>query len=134
MTVFRKSVSWSKFLHALECPRRLQNILDKVYTHRTGGSRAGALGKLVQKVFELYFNNDFNLQDKGRRPEVLLKMLDKVLQSKWALDEEIDASFKEDAVPQILQGYETFAAQKLLGFRIRSEVKTMAVYDGFRMF
>ena len=133
MTVFRKSVSWSRFQLALTCPLKLQNTLDKVWAPSSGWNKYAAMGKLVQKVFELYFNNDLNLNPKGRDPAVLIRILDKVLASKWAADELIDETFREDAIPQLVCGYEQFQSQKLLGYRIRSEVAVKGAHEGFRM-
>lgn len=135
MTVFRKSVSWSKFYLALECPLRLQKTIEKEYSVKfSQRPRAAAMGKLVQKVFELYFNGGFNLKANGKRAEVLVKILDKVLPSSWAVEEGIDSTFREEAVAQIEQGFEIVAGQMVLDYQIRSEVAMQAVYAGFRMF
>lgn len=135
MTTFRKSVSWSKFNLALECPLRLQKTLEKEYSSKFGATtRPASMGKLVQKVFELYFNNDLNLQDNGKRPEVLVKIMDKVLADKWSKAEGLDESFREEAIPQLTNGFEIFKSMGLLQYRVRSEVSMQVSYQGFRMF
>lgn len=135
MTVFRKSVSWSKFRLALSCPLRLQKTIDKEYSPKFGvTSPAAAMGKLVQKVFELYFNGDFNLKEGGQRITVLVKILDKVINSPWAVTEGVDPSFKDDAVNQLAVGLATFHDMGILNRQIRSEVKMQVTYAGLRMF
>lgn len=135
MTVFRKSISWSKFSLALKCPLSLQKTIDKEFSVLRGpSSPSAALGKLVQKVFELYFNNDFNLKEGGQDPKVLIRVLDRTLVSKWAEKEGVDPEQRPDALEQVLKGLEIFREQKLLGHRIRSEVEMKVVFDGFRMF
>lgn len=135
MTVFRKSVSWSKFNLALTCPLRLQKTIDKEYSPKFGvNSTAAATGKLVQKVFELYFNNQFNLKDNGLRVEVLVKILDKVLKSKFAQDEGIDDTFREPSLPQLERGFALFRENGFMNYRVKSEVSMAVTYAGFRMF
>lgn len=120
---------------ALICPLRLQKTIEKEYSPKFGAlSRAASMGKLVQKVFELYFNGDYNLKENGLRSAVLVKILDKVLVSKWAKDEGVELDFREEAIPQLELGFETFVKEKVMGYRIRSEVKMQVTFNGFRMF
>jgi len=140
VTVFRKSVSWSKFALALKCPLQLQKTLDKEYSHRYGVKTApAAQGKLVQKVFELYFNGDLNLDPRGRRVQVLYNILEKVLKSKWAVGEELETfcsieGFLDEVKSQLAGGYELFSSMGLLGYKIRSEVQMQVQFKGFPMF
>lgn len=135
MTVFRRSVSWSKFDLALKCPLRLQKTIEKEYSPKFGAqTKAASMGKLVQKVFELYFNGDFNLKEGGLRPQVLVKILDKVLASKWCDEEGVLPEFREEAIPQLEKGFELFMQEKVMGYRIRSEVEMKVTFNGFRMF
>lgn len=135
MTVFRKSVSWSKFDLAIKCPLALQNTIDKKFSALWGiPTKASAMGKLVQKVFEVYFNLGLNLAPNGQRVEVLFKVLDKVLADPWCQKEGVDPSMREAALPQIQFGFEQFATQKILSYPIASEVKARGAYMGFPMF
>lgn len=135
MTVFRKSVSWSKFKMALECPLQLQKTIDKEYSSRFGTtSRAAASGKVVQKVFELYFNGSYNIQPNGQRPSVPLNILKKVMVSKWAVDEGVEQDQLEEIQEQVLNGYGVMSTMGILNKNVRSEVKMMVTYAGFRMF
>lgn len=135
MTVFRKSVSWSKFKLALECPLQLQKTVDKEYSARFGStSRSSASGKVVQKVFELYFNGSYNQQPTGQRVSVPVNILKKVMKSKWATDEGVEDNQMEEIEAQVVSGYETMSSMGILGKPVRSEVKMQVTYAGFRMF
>lgn len=135
MTKFNKSVSWSKFDMALRCPMKLQKTIDKEYSPKFGSTtRAAMMGTLVQKVFELYFNNDFNLKAGGRSGEVLHKILVKTLASKWASDGGFDSSFLDEAALQLVSGLKTLEEMGKLHLQTRSEVKMQVQFNGFRMF
>lgn len=141
MLIFRKSVSWSKFKMALDCPLALQKTLEKQRYVISWPNEAQIKGKIIQKVWELYFNNKMNLHPKGRSVEVVMKVLDRVLASPWLVSEKLvlknnstDESFKADLQRVLAKAYEVVAQMKLLQYEVRSEVKLASVFMGFRMF
>jgi hypothetical protein len=135
MTVWRKSVSWSKFELALTCPLALQKTIEKEYSSRFGAkSPHASMGKLVQKVFELYFNNTMNLKAGGQDPGVLQKILARVMASKWAEEEGVQADQEKEASELVAKGFAEFKTMGLLNKKVLSEVKLATQFQGFPMF
>ena len=141
MTVWRYSISWSKFKLALDCPLALQKTIDKMAPDHEKPNYYMVKGNLVQKVFEEYFNQGINLSAKGREPRIIEKVTDRVLESRFFVSEDVTypAEINEDDLiasvqHEVKNGLEIFRSRRLLDKRIKSEVKWNAVFRGFRMF
>ncbi len=82
MTVWRHNISWSKVKAALDCPYRLQLIIDKVPATDVGVNYYQELGKIVQYAFEMFFNQKINLKGPEARTEAVIgRVADKVIGS-----------------------------------------------------
>lgn len=143
MTIWDKPVSWSKLKLALECPRSLQFAVDKVPATDAGPNYYQQLGTWVQYCFEQYFNQDINLNPKGRSLDVMERVVSRVLMSsRWkrAQDEttypyeKTQTMLEAEILRQAKQGFLLFKTTGLLERKIRSEVKYAAVFRGMRMF
>jgi CRISPR/Cas system-associated exonuclease Cas4 (RecB family) len=142
MTVWRHSVSWSKLVLALECPRSLQYAIEKKPTGKVRTNFYQALGKVVQFVFEQYFNQKVNLRPGCDTPEVLLKITDRVFASRW-FNYELQPSYgygQDQALmekmtkAQVTNGLKIMRDLGMLHLELRSEVMLNGVFNGFRMF
>lgn len=131
MSIYTKAVSWSKVSLAYQCPRRLQKVVDKDGFVEQSLSREAKLGIIVQKCYELYFNGGFNLKPRGDRPEVVVNILNKVLQSPQAIEYHIvdDAPFKDLATDMVTQGYASLKQTNLLPNRVQSEYKLISSFQ-----
>lgn len=141
MTVWRYSISWSKFKLALECPLALQNTIDKKPPDHEWPNYYMVKGNVVQKVFEEYFNQRVNLHPGGDTQEVLQKVVDRILMSTYYKgltitypDDIVEEDLHANVRHEVANGLEIFRSHKILHKRIRSEVKWNAVFRGFRMF
>lgn len=141
MTVWNHRLSWSKLILAESCQRRLQLTIDKAPRPFSGTGYHAAAGITSQKVFELYFNKGLNLQDGGRDPKVPVRILDKILETPFLEDMNVQYSNMEneemltEAIRgQVIGGFETLGAAGLLHKRVRSEVKVSAVFRNLGMF
>jgi len=141
VTVWRHSISWSKFKLALNCPLELQKTIDGIPPDHEKPNYYMKLGILVQKVFEEYFNQGVNLMSGGRDPKVLQRVVDRTLESSFYTDMEVtypndlnEEDLIEDMRYQVRNGLEIFGTMKLATKVIKSEVKWNAVFRGFRMF
>ena len=141
MTVWRYSISWSKFKLALECPLALQNTIDKKPPDHVKPNYHMVKGNVVQKVFEEYFNQGVNLIPGGKEPKVLQRVVDRVLSSLYyanlSITYPVDLTEKdliESVRYEVRNGLEIFATRKLLNKPIKSEVKWNSVFRGFRIF
>jgi hypothetical protein len=98
------------------------------------------LGTLVQKVFELYFNQQVNLRAGGRKPHVIQAAADKILPAYYTQTEinypwdKNEEDLTKDVRDQLRTGFQTLADIGVLTRRVRSEVKLTGVFRGFRMF
>jgi len=141
VTVWRHSISWSKFKLALECPLALQKTIDGEPPDHERPNYYRSLGTLVQKVFEEYFNQGVNLVPGGNNPKVLQRVVDRVLESSFYKDLNVtypsdhdEADLIEEIRYQVRNGFEIFNTMKIVKKDIKSEVKWSAVFRGFRMF
>jgi len=141
MTVWRHSISWSKFKLALDCPLSLQFTIDKKSHGRPTSTFYTALGKLSQLVFELYYNQKVNLKPGGQEESVILRATERVLNQKTidALQISYPHNKTEDDLKQAVRDQVTggFRIMKDIGLtklEVRSEVKMIGVFRGFRMF
>jgi CRISPR/Cas system-associated exonuclease Cas4 (RecB family) len=140
MTVWTKSVSWSKFKLALTCPRQLQYVIDKTPISVTGSDYYAWLGKVVQFVFEQYFNQQVNIKSNGSR-EVFDKVVAKLLDGPWFDKLKINYGFtqKEDDLKKAVRahcekGYDIFKRMKVLTRKVDCETDWNATFRNFRMF
>lgn len=141
MTVWNKSVSWSKFKAALDCPLSLQKIIEKEKYFSFRPNMHQTMGKVVQKVYELYFNHELNLRKGGRAPEVPRKILQKVKESSWFKGENLllpmdvtEDKFWEEVEIVTDQAFGYLSGMGLMNHKVKSEVKFPGIFDGFRMF
>jgi len=141
VTVWRYSISWSKFDLADKCPLALQKTIDKVPPDHEKPNYYMVKGNLVQKVFELWFNQGVNQRPKGDDPRVLQRVVDRIITSPYY--KELGVTYPEgitekDLVTKVRQevanGLETFRTKDLIKRVVRSEVKWNSVFRGFRMF
>lgn len=141
MIIFRKSVSWSKFKLAITCPLALQRTLKKEFAVISWPNEAQVKGKIIQKVWELYFNNKMNLHPRGKDISVLVKILYRVMASQWLVNENLimktgstEVSVREELLRVLTLSYGIVKKMNLLEHEVQSEVKLMSVFMGFRMF
>lgn len=142
MTVWRHNISWSKVKAALECPYRLQLIIDKAPVSDVGPNYYQELGKIIQFTFEMYFNQGINLKGPHARTEAVIgRVTDKVLQSQWFKSRHItyasgtnEASLEKDIKEGIIEGRKTLLAAGLLDKPIQSEQKWISRFGGLGLF
>lgn len=141
MTVWAKAISWDKLKSALTCPLQLQYKIDKKPYQATGNNYHRQLGILVQKGFELYFNQRINLDPRGRTPEIQEKIIAKVLAADLVKDEELTypdekdfETFKQDVADHMRKGFLLFAMHGVLTQTVDSEKKWNSVFRGMRTF
>lgn len=141
MTVWKHSVSWSKFKLALECPLQLQNTIDKKPHGFGDGTYYTSLGKLVQFVFEQYFNQKVNLRPGGQEYGVIEKIFDRVIKVGYLDNLKVTYPHNKteedliDAAKKHLEnGFRVMKEMGLVKLAVRSEVKWNSVFRGFRMF
>lgn len=141
MTVWRYSISWSKFDLADKCPLALQNTIDKKPPDHERPNYYMVKGNLVQKVFELWFNQRVNLKPGGDNPKVLQRVFDRVIASAYYQDmnityppEKTEDDLLANVRHEVANGLEIFRTRKLIKKTMRSEVKWNSVFRGFRMF
>jgi len=141
VTVWRYSISWSKFNLADICPLALQNTIDKKPPDHVKPNYYMMKGNLVQKVFEEWFNQGVNRVPGGDDPRVLQRVVDRVLASPYykqmtiTYPEDIsEADLIANVRHEVANGLEIFRTRKLINTRMRSEVKWNSVFRGFRMF
>jgi hypothetical protein len=141
MTTWKWPVSWSKMKAALTCPLQLQYAIDKKPTTNEWPNYWRELGITTQKTWELYFNNRFNTDPKGRRPEVPLKILDRILVGKDHLQKQIrypeeksPDTFRNEARAHIERGFAEFEEMGAIQREVSSEEKFRPVFRGVRLY
>lgn len=141
MTTWNHSISWSKLELALRCPLALQKTIDKAPGARPTVSYWMDLGKLTQKVFELYFNQRVNLRQGGQSDEVLQGVADRTLASGYRKSLETtfpvgktDVDLESEVKRHVGKGLQCFRELNVLDYRIDSESKWNALYAGLRTF
>lgn len=83
MTTWTYGISWMRIKDAFECPKRLQWGLEKRKKTNLGYNYWANKGKLVQLAFEHYFNQGVNRKEGGTDPQVMRKVMLKVLESNY---------------------------------------------------
>lgn len=141
MTVWAKPISWSKLNLALKCPRQLQHNIDRLEPSNPGTNYHAEIGTLAQKVFELYFNADLNLDPKGKDPKVTQRIADKLLKPSLLDKRNINYPHhlgEDDLIKQVKEdvqlGHELFIRTGLIDKTIRSEVPWRATFRDLRIF
>lgn len=141
MTVWRYGISWSKFKMASECPHQLLQAVKKTPYGEARPNYYMNLGTVVQKVFELYFNQGINLKEGGRTQEVLFKCAQKVVNSKWVAELGItyppgkdEESLRSEVVAHVMGGFLQFQELGLLDKRLRAEVDWGSTFRNLRLF
>lgn len=143
MTTWSKSVSWSKFKMALDCPLQVQYLIEKKRGAPRVSSYHQMLGKLVQKAYELYFEHRMNLMPKGQDPEIPVRLVERVVQSGWMEKEReplvlpdgvTKAQLVDEAKVLARSGFVGVKQSGMLDHRVRSELQVATTWQGFRMF
>lgn len=125
----------------LDCPKQLLYSINKTSYSDFGPTYYQNLGHLVQKVFELYFNQGINKKPKGSDPEIIERVIDRVVNH--PLTDEMKTTYpsgksevdlKSEARRHAQNGFDYFRQMGYLGRSIKSEVNHRAVFRSFRMF
>lgn len=141
MTSWPYPISWSKFKLALDCPLQLEYVIEKRPPSDVNPNYYGLTGIVVQKVFELYFNQGLNKKPQAQTLTFLDKALNKVLESKWyttqpksyphmRTEEDLKTRIRE----QVHGGWKCIEEADLLGKTVVSEQKWRATVRGMRLF
>lgn len=141
MTVWNKTWSWSKLKLAMTCPLALQWEIDrKLYTSGRNNWHS-TKGTIVQKLFELYFNQKINLKPKGRTEEVLKKCLAKLFESPIFTTLDVDyppdkgvAELKAEIQEDVLKGFELMSQEGIVTQAVASEQKWTAQFRNIRLY
>jgi len=141
VTVWNHSISWSKAELALKCQKALQYACEKTKTPGQPVTYWADLGKLVQKTYEMYFNQQLNLNPAARNVDVLERAARKVLASPFRASLETVYAFgktpetlEAETIEQVRNGYPMLEELGILTKPVRSEVMVNSVFQGFRMF
>lgn len=138
--IWDKPISWSKLKLLLTCPRSLQYELEKrPGTH--GPTYWMDLGKWVQYIFQLYFNQKVNLDPRGRTRAVFDKVVSRVVGDRKFAEKtttypagKTDKDFETDVRNDAVQGFELFQKTGLLEKPLRAEQKWWGAFRGIRIF
>jgi hypothetical protein len=140
MVIFDRHVSWSNFDIALTCPRKLQYTLEKRPTSIPTSSYWTVLGKVVQRVWEVYFANDVNLKKDGCTDLVVERVMARVLDHSSVKGREIPSvpgktadDFWAECVSLVLTGLKAVRASGMMPLKIASEQRWRSVFKGFPM-
>lgn len=141
MSSWTYSISWSKMSAALKCPRMLQHLVDKDKPSDVSPTFYAVKGTMVQKVFELYFNQRVNHGSRGDDPEVTLEIFSrleragfvKAANPSYPMNKNY-AILLQEIREDLLSGFKVLEDMKLLKKNIRSEVKWNGVFRGLRLF
>lgn len=145
MATWRHNISWSKMKDALECPYRLQLVVSKAPHPGWGANYWMELGKAVQKIFELYFNQRINLKGPDFRTQnVLEKVTDKVMASPYYQevlknltfpnDQYDEKRFNAEVREQVVKGRDSLDAAKFLHLPLNSEKKWVGRFRDIGLF
>lgn len=137
------------FLRMVNCPRQAEYAirekegdLDAAREQTTSTYHADA-GTIVQKLFELYFNQTVNLRPGGTQPEAVARACAKVLASKWATDlmakttyphGKSEADLRKFVAESAATGRTALFEAGLLDKDVRSEVPSPGKAGDWRIF
>lgn len=141
MTVWRHSISWSKFQMATKCQLQLKNTIEKVPVSVFSASYYRHLGIIVQFIFEQYFNQKINRDPRGREWSGMEKVMNRILNAKYI--ESLQVSYypgqteehlRRHIKEQVQSGFKLMKSKGLLEKQITSEKKWNSVFRGLRIF
>ena len=114
---------------ALDCPYKLQMGIDKRPVSDPGTNYHLELGKLVQKVWELYFNQGLNKIPKMRSEKAIEAVIRRIKGSKMYRDIEVtqpfgvDRDFEKEFEEVTLQSLLSLNEAGLMDKKVLSEQK-----------
>lgn len=144
-----RGLSWSMWKRIMDCPKQAEfAVRDRLgdpsaAREQTTPTYHADAGTIVQKLYELYFNQGVNLRSGGTSPEAVAKACRKVLESKWAREIIAATTYPRGKSEGTLRQLITSAAASgrqalfdagLLEKAVRSEVPTPGEVDGFPVF
>lgn len=126
---------------ALTCQAQLGKAINKEPASHYTSNYWRELGKVTQKIFELYFNQQINLKAGGQEKEITDKVIQKIISSPVFTARQItypmgktEEDLKKDIIRQATNGFQYMKDMGLMNRPIRSEVKWMGTHNGFRLF
>jgi hypothetical protein len=144
---WNKPISWTFFENLDTCPRKIEHRLRGVPDDTVWPSYYADVGTIVQKVYEVYFNQGINLKEtakeKGIDLVVVKRVAEKVLTSKWAREvlgatTYPDGKEEADLVKQVRfdveNGRTALWNADILNKPVRSEVRSPGEARGIRIF
>jgi len=142
MTTWAYGISWSKFKMALECEEQLRFAVEKeTPTRAPSGGYYQELGKKVQRVFELYFNQKINQRPNGQEPESTDKVIRFLLGTKDFLEPGINFTpelsrerFRDDVYELSTNGFQFLRDENLLQAKFQCEKGWPAVFRNHSMY
>lgn len=141
MTIWRYPVSWSKFKLALECELNLKWTIEKKRKTEIRINYYAERGKLVQFIFEQYFNQGVNLKPGGTTWETMEKVTKRILKSYHYRSLEIiypndfsEEDFIRETWDHVKGGHEEMGRIGLLERKVASEKKWNSVFRNHRLF
>lgn len=125
MIKYDKGVTWYRISTRRQCPKKLERMLLKEKEELLPIHPATAMGLVVQRCFQLFFNYDLNLaRDESVHPRIMSKILDRVMESPWFTEDHrllpgmID---KEECYRQFANGLQQFKEIGILRRKVVSE-------------
>ena len=127
---------------AMTCPAALEHTIIKTPPSDVDPNYYAQLGKITQRVFELYFNQRINQSPKGRQEDTFQRVITKVLDSQetqtrnityWPGSQTFDTLLK-DVRADASQGFRILEKMGLLDKPVRSEQKWNSHFRGIGLF
>jgi len=143
MTFWRYPVSWSKLQMAFPeaCQLRLKYTIEKKPIAYSTPNMYARLGNIVQFVFEQYYNQGINRKRKGRTEAVIMKVAERIWNSKWRTEMEITyppTKTENDlylmVMNDVIGGFREMVRMNMLTKPVESERKWGATFRGFRTY
>jgi len=137
----RGGVSWSKFKLALGCKLRLKWVMEKKASTFSYSNYYAIKGIVVQKIFELYFNQRINMKKGGTTVEIFLKCVEKIIGSGYLYKQNpmyppgksMDTLVAEVRT-QARMGFLTMQERGLISKPIISETAQKGIFRNFMMY
>lgn len=142
MTIWNYGISWSKFKMALECEEQLRYAVEKAApTRPSAGGFYQELGKCVQRVFELYFNQRVNQRPNGQKPESIDKIIRYLLGTRSFLEPGVNFTpelsrerFRDEIYEMAWNGFQFLQEADLLRTNFQCEKGWPAVFRNHKMY
>lgn len=144
-----RGLSWTMFRIMVSCPKQAEYaVRDRLgdpsaaREQNTPTFHADA-GTIVQKLYELYFNQGVNLRDGGTTDEVVARCATKVMASPWAEKILEKTTYPEGKTHKdllqliatgVAKGRKALFAAGLLDKEMKSEVNWSGTFEGFSVF